>query len=327
MNRPKCRPSGFTLVELLVVIAIIGVLVALLLPAIQQAREAARRAQCTNNLRQIGLAMLNYAEANGTLPFGSRLMGSLTSPNSGNPTHPVSGSGWVNDMGWYSGILPFMDQQQLYDLVDFDISWAGHSSGSHRNEQARRTRVGVMGCPSDQMIQQAWTSREYAYWAGNYAINFGNTDYGQQAKAGTAFFGAPFRQGSTVALKEVTDGLSKTLLAGEVINAGGLYGDFSRTTGSQGFTAWITPNSTTCDEVTRLAPTTAEQQRAGLCTTLLNSGWTAVQNQFYGSRSKHLGGVNSVMCDGSVRFTGDGIDLGVWRSLSTTQGGEITSGL
>ncbi|QDU60255.1 putative major pilin subunit [Planctomycetes bacterium Pan216] len=309
--------QGFTLVELLVVIAIIGVLVALLLPAVQQAREAARRALCTNKLRQISLAMINYSEAHGLLPFGSRIKGG---GNSNTPTHPAGGN-WVNDQSWYQPILPYVDGVSLFDMIDPDVCWI--NTGSNVNEGARRIKLGLFGCPTDSMTQQSWSNALTARWKGNYVVNFGNTDYGQQTKSGVSFRGAPFRQGVNVRPSELSDGLSKTLMVSECINAGSFYGEFTQSMGGQAFTTWLTPNASACDEMTRAVPTASEQRSAGLCTTLLNSGWARVQQQAVAARSRHAGGVNASLCDGAVRFVSDGIDVGLWRAMSTARGNEV----
>ncbi|QDU60254.1 hypothetical protein Pan216_10930 [Planctomycetes bacterium Pan216] len=325
-DRACRRRHAFTLVELLVVIAIIGVLVALLLPAVQQAREAARRAMCTNKLRQIGLGMINYSEAHGVFPFGSRIKGG---GNSNTPSHPAGGS-WVDDQSWYQPILPYVDAASIAEMIDQELSWGNNTHATGTNEEARRAKVNLFGCPSDGMTQASWDDSRFARWKGNYVVNFGNTDYGQKTKTGVTFQGAPFRQGINVSPSSISDGFSKTLFVSECINVGGpsaRYGEFTRSQGGQMFTSWLTPNASACDEMTRSIPTAAEQRSAGLCTQMLAANWTRVQDQVFAARSKHTGGVNASLCDGSVSFFSDGIDSRVWRSLSTTQGQEVTGGL
>ncbi len=129
------RPQrGFTLIELLVVIAIIAVLIALLLPAVQQAREAARRTQCKNNLSQIGLALHNYMMSHQTLPPGSE--------NATGPISSIEGGGY--HMGWLTQILPFLDQPAAYNLIDFN-----QSVYAEENRPVRRHAVSALSCPSD----------------------------------------------------------------------------------------------------------------------------------------------------------------------------------
>ena len=166
------KRRGFTLIELLVVIAIIGVLIALLLPAIQQAREAARRSQCTSNMKQLGIATLNYVDAYGVLPPAS-INNWDTDPNT---------SGTQNDVfhgrqyhGFFSFILPFMDQQQLYDNINFDwpgwcdTNWPGWPSGysncntDYPNLTARRTQIAGFVCPSDAKSKFGSTNAATGY--------------------------------------------------------------------------------------------------------------------------------------------------------------------
>ncbi|UUO07735.1 DUF1559 domain-containing protein [Blastopirellula sp. J2-11] len=313
---------GFTLVELLVVIAIIGVLIALLLPAVQQAREAARRIQCGNQFKQFGLAMHNYHDTFGKLPPGSRIEGAFPG-NSSTPMHPSGGS-WVDDQSWYQPILPFIEQSALFDIIDSTVCWNGSTS----TQTARETRVAAFECPSAEMIfTPIPTAHQYECWKGNYVVNFGNTDYGQQTKSSVTFKGAPFRQGRNQKFRDIKDGLSQTLMMSECIAMSGdpIHGDFSRSTGGQQFTTWLSPNASACDEITRQEPTAAEQARVQFCTTLLASNWTKVQVQVVAARSWHPGGVQAANCDGSVRFVPETIDLAVWRANSTSQGGESIS--
>ena len=322
MSRSHRR--GFTIVELLVVILIIGTLVGLLLPAVQAAREAARQNQCANNLKQIALGMHAHHDAKKRLPVGSRQAGAL-SPVGGNsmtPTWPAGGN-WVDNQSWYQPLLPFIEEEAVYKLINQSLNWIDSSSGANANESARRARVDIMGCPSDGLVQASWTTPQHAHWRGNYAVNFGNTDYGQQTKSGVTFKGAPFGQGTAAAFKDVTDGLSKTLLVSEMIAPAGsaIASEFTRSFGGQQFTSWLTPNSSACDEATRMVPATAELNGIP-CVTLLASDWTKVQVQIFAARSKHTGGVNAALADGGVRYVSQNVDVNVWRGLSTTQGAE-----
>ena len=317
------RRRGFTLVELLVVIAIIGTLVGLLLPAVQAAREASRRSQCANNLKQIALGMHAHHDAKKRLPVGSRQAGDLIVVGADQPKW--SGGGyWVDNQSWYQPLLPYIEEQAVYKLINQSQNWVDNETGVVANEAARRARVDIMGCPSDGLVQIKWDIPSNARWRGNYAVNFGNTDYGQQTKSGVTFKGAPFGQGTAAALGNVTDGLSKTLLMSEMIAPAGdspVIGNFTQSNGGQQFTGWLTPNSSACDETTRLAPTTEELDGIP-CVTLLAGDWTKLHLQNFAARSKHTGGVNASLADGGVRFVSQDVAVDVWRGLSTTQGGE-----
>ncbi|HSG69505.1 MAG TPA: DUF1559 domain-containing protein, partial [Planctomycetaceae bacterium] len=173
MSKFKTRGlRGFTLIELLVVIAIIAILIALLLPAVQQAREAARRSSCKNNLKQIGLAMHNYHEVNLGLPVGNY------------------SCCWGT---WVVGIMPYIEQEALYKQYEKNRKYGIPSDTARYNHAVNlpvvRQRLTVLSCPSD--TNNAPFSSITSH---NYAINFGNTGYGQQANLnGVVWAGAPFR--------------------------------------------------------------------------------------------------------------------------------------
>ncbi len=316
----RCRRRGlraaFTLVELLVVIAIIGILVALLLPAVQAAREAARRAQCVNNLKQIGIAMHLYHDAHKTLPGGAISCCFGT---------------WANEL------LPYMEEESLAAI------WAGGTYSSAANAPFMRMRIATYTCPSDMPNAPTITAGT-AMPNHNYAANYGNTVYGQHTFQGVEFLGAPFgniqdHNGTgadqynarpylgKIPFKKITDGVSKTLLASELIQGQGndLRGRIIGFADGGAFTAWNTPN-----------PALPDIMPAGLCFPPPNepnnppcstqNATSATNNPRYlASRSRHRGGVNSLLGDGGVDFFSDSVALQTWRALSTTQGDDLAS--
>jgi prepilin-type N-terminal cleavage/methylation domain-containing protein len=305
------KRRAFTLIELLVVIAIIAVLIALLLPAVQQAREAARRTQCKNQLKQLGLAMHNYHDTSRQLPPG-------TIKWNGDPARTGPTSAYYDDHGWYSQIGPYIDQAPLFNTINFSAQFSDPS-----NEPARRAKISLFGCPTSGMQNNEWGSNTWSRWRGNYVVNWGNTNYGQTASAGVNFGGAPFSYRGSSNFSGITDGMSNTLMMAEIIAStttpgwGGPISEIQIATGGQAFMGWLTPNSAACDLAYRLCPATSELNGISCC----NLSGDDV-SQYFTSRSKHTGGVQVVMCDGAVRFVSNNIDQNVWRGLSTARGSE-----
>jgi prepilin-type N-terminal cleavage/methylation domain-containing protein/prepilin-type processing-associated H-X9-DG protein len=311
------KHSAFTLVELLVVITIIGVLIALLLPAVQAAREAARRMQCCNNLKQIGLAIHGYVNTKNVLPAGGR-----------NPWNET----------WYHDVLPYIDQVPLYQLWD---SKKMYYEGS--NLQIATTAVSTMQCPSDVYSRNADPD---GYFHGNYVCSAGNVGVSGSTSTNLTLLasrtlgsktigngGQPFiisieQNGKFryVAISEVTDGLSNTLAFSECIQ--GTAGSITYQVDLRGdlyhaafcwFTTWLMPNASDtdvnpdsnycCVSVPEAPCVSAASSAGGPCA--------------LAARSRHSGGVNACLLDGSVRFVGNSINWPVWQALGTTQGGEL----
>lgn len=315
--------SGFTLVELLVVIAIIGVLVALLLPAIQAAREAARRSQCVNNLKQVGTAMQNYHDTYRELPKGN-----------------VSCC-WGT---WQMSILPFIEQAQLGDRyqfipkndVTFNVKYRYDTNDNSVtpaviNLDVVRTRIATLTCPSDEP-----QSLENGVTFHNYVVNYGTTNHiGQDfATPGNPayvkylpgpFIGFDYETDSLgsqkriqSSFKQISDGLSNTLLASETVQ--GQNGDHRGLTWwgfSAGFETLAGPNTADNDYM----------QQLDYCKSELPNPPCRPQGgpnlQRAAARSRHPGGVNVAMCDASVHFKTDDIDLLAWRSASSMENGDL----
>ena len=331
---------GFTLIELLVVIAIIAVLIGLLLPAVQAAREAARRAQCVNNLKQIGLACHNYESTYQSLPPG------------------MKGSIWGT---WQMFVLPYVEQGNLYNAWNStgnnSAEMVGFASGPFTysgvaNITVTASRISAYTCPSD--IPNAPLSRTIngvQYWvtSHNYAVNFGNLHRFQESSfQGIAFGGAPFGDigsphtsipsyyyldGSATRFKvvnfaSISDGLSNTLLTGEVIQGQGkspgkfdLRG-FGWWYGGAAFETFLSPNSTLPDQMEDASYCNTPDRLNPPCIAVPGGDLFQITNA---ARSRHPGGVNAGMCDGSVRFSKNTTNLFIWRALGTTQGGEVLS--
>ncbi len=339
-------PQGFTLIELLVVIAIIAVLIALLLPAVQAAREAARRSQCTNNLKQIGLAMHNFHDTNGAFPYGRKY------------------DLW-NAFTIYQNILPFLEQGNIYsgyagsglnDIKNNDV----HSQWQ-ANSTVRSALISSFFCPSDTgPVLDESNSQEWSRTRGNYRGCVGPGDiYGNypitpgatlpagvsptmpagmfQVIAGQNFdtgMPKPFR----ASFANVTDGTSNTVMMGEGLNATitvnwpGPIGDVQLgNMGGSLFSNFITPNSTSPDSIWGPCPrqNNADPQYPANapCISLgdQGDGSSKYPNAYAALRSKHPGGVNVGMADGSVRFVKNTINTSIWRALGSRAGGEVIS--
>jgi prepilin-type N-terminal cleavage/methylation domain-containing protein len=314
------RTAAFTLVELLVVIAIIGILVALLLPAVQSARASARRLQCTNNVKQIATALHTYHTNHGVLPFGS-----LQGPADVNAGRtPFDPKRWYDDFTWTAQIGPELEQQNWFDLFDFKVSIS-----MTQNDAGRRHKVKVYACPDDGLAENEFFSNQWARVRTNYVCNWGNTGYGQKDHSGLTFGKAPFTFRKGVKLDDIKDGTSNTLLLSETLTPKGPgwegpLGETCIATGNQSFDAFVTPNSPVPDEVNRKCPDPTTKGGT-ICAVNGHIESDIPETHHYAARSFHHGGVVVASCDTSTHFIGDHIDLDVWRALSTSHGKEIVT--
>lgn len=340
MNRKACRSvspqskRGFTLVELLVVIAIIGVLVALLLPAVQAAREAARRMQCTNNLKQLGLSMHNYASAHAE-----------GLPNAG---YTVTG-GYPNDFSPLAKLLPYCEQANLQNLIDFSL-YMGHPGTTDLPAPLQPvvgTVVKMFVCPSDgeNAIHSSKmpASGTFINVAGsNYAMNQGNgldnVFHPNTPSNGLCWVNAVTR------LADVTDGTSNTVAFTESLRGRGddqagsavvdlqVYrypGAASLIDSAEASNSTTLPapsgnwNSTRLHRWLRGSDPTGPVMNGRLTPNNKLPDVVTGSAKVTAARSRHPGGVNVGRVDGSVGFVADGVNRAVWHGFWTRAGGEV----
>ncbi len=319
--------AGFTLVELLVVITIIGILISLLLPAVQAAREAARRLQCSNNIRQCGLALMNYESQWRFFPPSSYYKS--TSPDS-DREH------WAN---WVIVTLPFMEQQALHDSFDLTLPISNAA-----NRAARGVSLSTMLCPSDPNNRATYSSvdsTEGDNWArGNYGANGSLGFYHTGYAAGTSspLWSSNWTRGImganvSLSVAQIRDGTSNTILLGELRagistndrrGAWALSGPGSSSLWGHASDDCPRPNASEIGS-DNLLDCDAIAASAGGVESLASQGMgccTGASNTQGGLRSTHTGGVTICLADGSVRFINDMIETTVspwyWQDSLTT---------
>jgi prepilin-type N-terminal cleavage/methylation domain-containing protein len=319
--------SGFTLVELLVVIAIIGVLVALLLPAVQAAREAARRNQCLSNLKQLSLGLANYESANGSYPPAFEF-----APN----TTPQSMAPGAVGPSWAVRLLPFVEQASLFNQIDKTVvasgTWPGGKAppaiGHANNAKIRMAILQAFRCPSDnyQDTMMQWNATEWA--RGSYAANAGNGPLWN--RPGDGIFGANSdgwkdgrRRGAigpnvAAEMRQITDGTSNTLLLGEVragITPLDRRGSWALGQAGASVLFWFGqtgdangPNVCSLDSDDTAGLTASDLPlMVQECMTDYTGDDLQVQATV---RSSHAEGVNIGLCDGSARYINSQVDIG-----------------
>jgi prepilin-type N-terminal cleavage/methylation domain-containing protein len=330
---PKRPLRGFTLIELLVVIAIIAILIALLLPAVQQAREAARRSSCKNNLKQFGLALHNYHDVHKEFPPALISSGRYNNANAG----PV-----LNTTGWVL-LLPFYDQAPLYDAYNFNLPsstsspygrpLAGNVTDSSANRAIYSQNLEVHQCPSDPLSgsKQTYTPDTTEFYEANqvarssYLFSTGaltdyNRDYGYYRSIGYRYLGA-FGNDGAARIAYFTDGSTNTILVGEAkqLSTSTVYGPY-----------WGAGVHTCCHgRITTYGPTDPNRDY----TTLNGEPYVRIygsdvwQDRQYAWQfgSHHTGGAHFALGDGSVRFISDSIDYVTWQRLGWIQDGNPIS--
>ena len=338
--RSRRRSRGFTLVELLVVIAIIGVLVALLLPAIQAAREAARRSQCLSNLRQVSLGLLNYESARKSFPSA------FDFPAGTNPaTSPNIGPNWI------IRVLPYMEQQTVYDRFDL-TKYISDTA----NEPARTTVIDALRCPSDSFAYQHMEvqgPRTPVYWArGNYAANAGNGPLLTTSTGATIGIFGPDSPGwkddkrrgvigpnVAVNLRQITDGGSSTILVAEVrsgVTPRDRRGTWAMGQAGSSVLFWFGstgdangPNvcNANADDVAGPTSTDLTILEQECMPDYTGDDWADQAT----TRSAHPGGVNLGMADGSSHFVSNEVETSgpygawgtVWDKMIASADGQV----
>ncbi len=344
VGRHNSRFGAFTLVELLVVIAIIGILVALLLPAVQAAREAARRISCSNNLKNIGLAVINFEGSQGHIPYSQNQWAQeYDGPDQSNWVGPPGGTLAVKNggpgytgKGWIVDILPQLEQQGMWDRFKAELATQlGRGSFAMRGLRGRglgvpglrgilATQLTVLTCPSDESavpttqvvlgsgIKHGVTAAVTCYkgvlgdhviWPQSTSHTDGNPLDCHNNVAGCNGMFWRTAYWDPVKLKSITDGVSNTFMVGEAVVSQDVHGAAYYADGD-----WASCNSP-------LNFFNVEDPD------ILFAQWYEQR----GFRSRHPGGAQFVLADGSVHFVIEGIDHSVYRALATRNGEEVAS--
>jgi prepilin-type N-terminal cleavage/methylation domain-containing protein/prepilin-type processing-associated H-X9-DG protein len=331
---PRRRAAGFTLIELLIVVSVIGILISLTVPAIQSAREAARRAQCGNNLKQIGIALQNYLSANQTFPINWR--NDLAAPN-GIPKNTIA-----RPFSALTRILPYLDQSPLYASINFSVQNFPDNSGGFpfpSSQTAYQTTISTFLCPSDG----AGTPTPFGCnYRGNYGIGPVASTTMETYDSGNGFY----TLFSILSPSSFPDGTSHTVAYSErllgtgspaVVDPRRDFGEFSVTpyclvsdadfalnccivAASRNFPAYTQGGFTWfLGDFECTAYNHAQEPNGPIPDAITRNSWVGIVT----ARSNHPGGVNALMADGSVRFVQQSIGRPVWRAIGTRNGDEL----
>lgn len=342
MRPSSSEPRGFTLVELLVVIAIIGILIALLLPAVQAAREAGRRTQCVNNLKQIGLALQNYHDTNKRLPFGK------------GPSYP--GAPVYARWSTHALILPFLEQGNIYGAIDFKFAPAtpgmagatafmpAYNNPGGENGVICRTLIPGYLCPSDIDPVGDWAGQNnYTGNQGNWLCDRGDATPGANDIAQGQLQTGVFYHLSKCSFASITDGLSNTVFFSEKLRGSGVPNPrtdlFTMSNQTSLDATYATCSATNTATATPLTSKWGWSWVMGEnCCTLHNHvatpnttscagipfpGTMTNMSMQVSPSSNHPNAVNVMMGDGSVRLISNSVDLMTWRAMGTRNGGEV----
>ncbi len=306
------------MIELLVVIAIIAILIALLLPAVQQAREAARRSTCKNNLKQLGLAMHNYHDTHRTFPPGAVWYGIGSAPENGRDAN------WGTT--WVVQVLPFMDQANLYN--NYNMSLNARSVNANSTSSVLQAKIPSLICPSQPGVDRSNLTQDFNGFSKiTYAASVGagstltRTDYTNPNRRG--FFSAVAQNGAKI--RDVTDGSSNSIMLSEIvvsISTGDDKGAWGWCTGAlfsgRNNNGILTPNAKVYDATPYSSNNTSDNnfnRRNNPDRTGTLSGQAA--------RSFHVGGVHATMGDGAVRFLSENIDQNTYLNLLSISDGNV----